>query len=78
MKWMLAGIALATLSMTSLTTARATVCSDQCNRNYGACNNLNGANGQQLCMPRWMQCKKTCAAPPKPTKVLNVSRTPRP
>jgi len=76
MKWMLAGITCATLSLTSITKANASVCSAQCDHNYGTCNSVNGANGQQVCMPKWMQCKKICASPPKPAKVATVSRPP--
>ncbi len=43
--------------------ASASTCSADCNTTYSACNSANGANGQSVCMPKWMQCKKACSGP---------------
>ena len=47
----------------SVTPASASTCASDCNTTYSACNSANGANGQSICMPKWMQCKKSCSAP---------------
>jgi opacity protein-like surface antigen len=75
MKCMLLGAALAVLAMTAAGPASATMCTNSCDHNYSICNAENGGNGQQTCMPKWMQCKKACEAPAKaPIKVSNTSR----
>jgi hypothetical protein len=77
MKQLLAGAAAAALMLGFAGVASATICTNDCNRTYSICNSLNGGNAQQICMPKWMQCKKACDAPAKaPTKVSNV--TPKP
>ncbi len=43
--------------------AFASVCTSDCNTSYTACNSANGINGQGVCTPKWMQCKKACSAP---------------
>lgn len=43
--------------------ASASTCSADCNASYSACNNANGINGQSICTPKWMQCKRACSAP---------------
>ncbi len=74
MKWMLAG-AVAALSVSLAGAASATVCTSSCNHDYSVCNSLNGGNAQQMCMPKWMQCKKACNAPAvTPVKAI----TPKP
>jgi hypothetical protein len=78
MKWMLAGAAVAALSMMLGGTASASICSNSCDHNYSVCNQVNGGNAQPVCMPKWMQCKKSCMAPPRAaTKVVNVTPAPK-
>jgi hypothetical protein len=79
MKWMLAGAAVAAFMTAFGSTASASVCSTDCDHSYGVCNGLNGGNAQQICMPKWMQCKKSCAAPAgrTPTKVSNITPKPK-
>ena len=43
--------------------ASASTCASDCNASYTDCNSANGANGQSICTPKWMQCKKACSAP---------------
>jgi hypothetical protein len=79
MKWMLAGAALA-VSMSAFGGAAmaASMCANDCNRTFNQCNLANGANGQQACMPSWMQCKKACNGPTRtPTKVSNITPKPK-
>ena len=66
MKVMLAGAAVAAFTMAFGGAASATICTNQCNHSYSICNTMNGGNAQQICMPKWMQCKKACTAPAKP------------
>ena len=76
MKGMLAG-ALAVLTISFAGAASATVCTTSCDHDYGVCNTVNGGSAQQICMPKWFQCKKSCSAPAKaPVRVSNV--TPKP
>lgn len=75
MKSTLLGAAFAALAMTTAAPASATMCSNSCDHNYSICNAQNGGNAQQICMPKWMQCKKACEAPAKaPIKVSNTSK----
>jgi hypothetical protein len=67
MKVLLAGAAVAAFSIAFGGAASATICTNTCAHEYTVCNNSNGGNAQQICMPKWMQCKKACAAPAKPT-----------
>ena len=67
MKWMLAGAAVAAFTMALGGSASATICTNDCDHSYGICNTQNGGNAQQICMPKWMQCKKVCAQPTKTT-----------
>ena len=79
MKWMLAGAALA-VSMGAFggVASATTMCATDCNRAFNQCNVANGANGQQACMPTWMQCKRSCLAPARtPTKVANITPKPK-
>ena len=79
MKRMLAGAAFAVFTVAFGGAAMANIiCSSDCDRTFNQCNVANGANGQQACMPGWMQCKKACSAPAKPpTKVSNVTPKPK-
>jgi hypothetical protein len=79
MKWMLAGAALA-VSMSAFGGAAmaSSMCASDCNRTFNQCNNVNGANGQQVCMPSWMQCKKACSGTLRTTtKVSNITPKPK-
>ncbi len=78
MKWMLAGAVLA-VSMSAFGGAAtaASMCASDCNRTFNQCNLSNGANGQQVCMPGWMQCKKACNGTAAPTRVSNVTPKPK-
>jgi hypothetical protein len=79
MKWLVAGVAAATLSFAFVGAASASICGSECDHSYSVCNGLNGGNAQQICMPKWMQCKKSCTAPAKSvTKVSNVTPKPKP
>lgn len=78
MKRVLTGAAIALFTAAFAGTAMASVCSDQCNRNYNQCSIANGANGQEACMPAWMQCKKACNPSTKaPTKASNITPAPK-
>ncbi len=66
MKVMLAGAAVAAFTMAFGSAASATICTNQCDHSYSICNTMNGGNAQQICMPKWMQCKKACTAAVKP------------
>ena len=77
MKTMLFG-AVAILTVSLAGAASATICTNTCDHDYSVCNGLNGGNAQQMCMPKWFQCKKSCTAPAKaPVKVSNVTPKPR-
>lgn len=76
MKWVLGVSAAALISLAGGGAANASVCSNSCDHNYSVCNALNGGNAQQMCMPKWFQCKKSCTATPPartPTRVSNVT-----
>jgi hypothetical protein len=78
MKELIAGAAVAVLTLAFATTAGATICTNECDHTYNQCSAVNGANAQPACMPGWMQCKKACNAPAKPiTKVSNVTVKPK-
>jgi hypothetical protein len=77
MRWIIAGAAAAGLMIGFASAADATMCTNDCNHSYSVCNTQNGGNAQRICMPKWMQCKKTCDAPAKaPIKVSNVAPKP--
>jgi hypothetical protein len=80
MKVMLAGAAVAVFMTAFGGVASASICSNQCNQDYSTCNSLNGGAAQQVCMPKWMQCKKACnaPAPAPPTKISTVKVKPKP
>ena len=59
--------------------ASASTCASDCNASYTDCNSANGANGQSICTPKWMQCKKACSAPvaaKTPVKTAPAKTTP--
>ena len=58
--------------------ASAGVCTSDCTAAYTACSSANGANGQQVCQPKWMQCRKACAGPVAPAKTTPVKLTTTP
>lgn len=78
MKWMLAGAAVAAFTIAFGGAASASMCSNDCDHNYGVCNGLNGGNAQQICMPKWMQCKRSCSAAAKPAAMKVSNTTPKP
>ena len=78
MRFLLIGAAVAALTISYGSAQASTVCSSSCDHEYSTCNTLNGGSAQQLCMPKWMQCKKACTAPVKaPTRVSNISTAPK-
>ncbi len=74
MKVLLAGAAVAAFSIAFGAAASATICTNACDHQYTICNNTNGGNAQPICMPKWMQCKKACATPAKPTLMTRPKR----
>jgi hypothetical protein len=77
MKQLLLGFVCATFI--GAAAASASVCTTSCNHDYSVCNTLNGGSAQGVCMPKWMQCKKTCLGGPAktPTKVSNMTPAPK-
>ena len=53
----------AAVLLTGAAPASASTCASDCNANYTTCNNADGINGQSICTPKWMQCKRACSAP---------------
>jgi hypothetical protein len=78
MKVLLAGAAVAAFMTAFGGAASATmICTNDCNHAYNVCNAMNGGSAQQVCMPKWMQCKKSCSAPAKPTPISTAPTKPR-
>jgi hypothetical protein len=77
MKWYLAGAACA-LFLMGAGVASASPCSSTCDRDYGTCTAQSGGNGQQMCMPKWMQGKKVCSGALRaPTPVSSAPAPPK-